>query len=152
MSAKEKIRQAAHSLFYNRGIHATGIDRIIKLADVAKQRFYNHFMSKQCLVLDYLALRHQQWLDLYVIRLQQTITPPNRILMIYDAYQEHAEKSYINGFRGCGLLNAAAEFPVDSLERRCVAEQKTQIEQFILTALNEIPSVPSDAAQRLEYL
>ena len=149
MSAKEKIRQAAHSLFYNQGIHATGIDSIIKLAGVAKQSFYNHFVSKQCLVLDYLALRHQQWLDLYAIRLQQTMTPQDRILAIYDAYQDHAEKPYENGFRGCGLLNAAAEFPVDSLERRCVAEQKAQIEQFILTALNEIPSISPDAAQQL---
>ena len=146
MSAKEKIREAAHTLFYNQGIHATGIDSIIKLAGVAKQSIYNHFVSKQCLVLDYLALRHQQWLDLYAIRLQLTVTPQDRILEIYDAYQDHAERPYKNGFRGCGLLNAAAEFPVDSLERRCVAEQKAQIQQFIETALCEIPSVNAERA------
>lgn len=149
MSAKEKIRDAAHTLFYNQGIHATGIDSIIKLAGVAKQSFYNHFVSKQCLVLDYLALRHQQWLDLYTVRLQQTSTPQERILAIYDAYRDHAEQPYKNGFRGCGLLNAAAEFPVDSVERQCVAEQKRQIEQFIIDALCECPTVNVDSAQQL---
>lgn len=149
MSAKEKIREAAHTLFYNHGIHATGIDSIIKRAGVAKQSFYNHFVSKQCLVLDYLALRHQQWLDLYARRLEQAKTPQDRILAVYDAYQDHAEKKYENGFRGCGLLNAAAEFPVDSLERRCVAEQKAQIQQFIESALCELSSIESENAALL---
>ncbi|MBT0721041.1 TetR/AcrR family transcriptional regulator [Tatumella sp. TA1] len=146
MSAKQKIRDAAHTLFYNQGIHATGIDSIIKRAGVAKQSFYNHYTSKQELVLDYLDLRHQQWLDLYALRLQHATSARDRILAVYDAYQDHAEHRYENGFRGCGLLNAAAEFPVASPERQRVAEQKAQIQRFIEVALADLKPTLGDQA------
>ncbi|WP_241622622.1 TetR/AcrR family transcriptional regulator [Rosenbergiella australiborealis] len=147
MSTKQKIRDTAHCLFYNDGIHATGIDRIIKQAGVAKQSFYNHFTSKHSLVMDYLDLRHQQWLDLYTARLTVANTPQERILAVYDAYQDHAEAHYLKGFRGCGLLNAAAEFPADSPERQQVSRYKAQIQQFIEHALLDlIPDRPEFAA------
>lgn len=33
------------------------------------------------------------------------------MMAVFSAYKDHAEYAYENGFRGCGLLNAAAEFP-----------------------------------------
>ena len=52
-SARSRLLDTATRLFYAQGIHAVGIDRIIAEAGVAKATFYNHFPSKDDLVLAY---------------------------------------------------------------------------------------------------
>src|SRR4051812_237735 len=52
-SARTRLLDTATRLFYAEGIHAVGIDRIIAEAGVAKATFYNHFPSKDDLVLAY---------------------------------------------------------------------------------------------------
>ena len=37
------------------------------------------------------------------------------MLAVFDAYADHANLAYEHGFRGCGLLNAAAELPAGDL-------------------------------------
>ena len=63
-------------------------------------------------------------------------TPFERILAVFDAYQDHAEYAYEKGFRGCGLLNAAAEFPAASPERLAVKQHKEEVEQILVEHLN----------------
>lgn len=64
-SARRRLLDAATRLFYEGGIHAVGIDRIIAEAGVAKATFYNHFPSKDDLVVAYLEeidrLGGRQW-------------------------------------------------------------------------------------------
>ena len=45
------------------------------------------------------------------------------ILAIFDAYIDHTRIDYEGGFRGCRLLNVAAEFPAGSFGRARVGEQ-----------------------------
>ena len=111
LPVRERLLAAAAVLFYEQGIAATGIDSITKRAGVAKQSLYNHFASKAELVAAYLQVRHQEWLDLYAKRLQAAATPQAGVLAVFAAYQDHAERAYEHGFRGCGLLNAAADLP-----------------------------------------
>ncbi len=47
---KDKIVFTALVLFYEQGIHHTGINQIIEASDVAKASFYHHFPSKDDLV------------------------------------------------------------------------------------------------------
>ena len=54
VSARRRLLDTATRLFYAEGIHAVGIDRIIAEAGVAKATFYNHFPSKDDLVLAYI--------------------------------------------------------------------------------------------------
>lgn len=57
-SARQRILSTAADLFYRRGINNTGIDLIIAEAGVAKASLYNHFRSKEEIVISYLnALR-----------------------------------------------------------------------------------------------
>src|SRR5215467_4028329 len=56
---REKLLQVAMELFARNGFHAIGIDAIIDGAGVSKQTFYNHFESKDDLVLATLELRRQ---------------------------------------------------------------------------------------------
>ncbi|MDC5315425.1 TetR/AcrR family transcriptional regulator [Acinetobacter baumannii] len=147
-TARQKILDAAATLFYNDGITATGINRVTAKADVAKMSLYNNFSSKGELVDAYIAARHQEWLDLYQKRLEKTKTAKEAILAVFDAYQDHAEFAYEKGFRGCGLLNAAAEFPANSSGRNAVRQHKEQVEAIVAEHLNRLLK----DSQRVSYI
>ncbi|MCH7338650.1 TetR/AcrR family transcriptional regulator [Acinetobacter higginsii] len=141
-SAKQKILDAASTLFYNDGISNTGINSITEKANVAKMSLYNNFATKSDLITCYIEARHQEWLDLYEKRKTQIQTPIDGILAVFDAYQDHAEFAYEKGFRGCGLLNAAAEFPAHSPERLAVKQHKDEIEAILAGHLQQLSTNP----------
>ena len=147
-TARQKILDAAATLFYNDGITATGINTVTAKADVAKMSLYNNFSSKGDLVDAYIAARHQEWLDLYQNRLEKTKTAKEAILAVFDAYQDHAEFAYEKGFRGCGLLNAAAEFPANSAGRSSVRRHKEEVEAIVAEHLNRLLK----DSQRVSYI
>lgn len=136
-SARDRLLEAATSLFYNEGIAAAGIDRIVEKAGVAKKSLYNNFSSKAELVTTYIEFRHAEWLDLYRNRVEQVSTPKDKILSVFLAYQDHAEFAYERGFRGCGLLNAAAELPADAPGRAAVRRHKEQVEDILRNHLTD---------------
>ncbi|MGQ1357502.1 TetR/AcrR family transcriptional regulator [Acinetobacter baumannii] len=147
-TARQKILDAAATLFYNDGITATGINTVTAKANVAKMSLYNNFSSKGELVDAYIAVRHQEWLDLYQKRLEKTKTAKEAILAVFDAYQDHAEFAYEKGFRGCGLLNAAAEFSANSSGRNAVRQHKEQVEAIVAEHLNRLLK----DSQRVSYI
>jgi AcrR family transcriptional regulator len=51
---RDRVLKTAGQLFSEHGFRAVGIDRIIAEADVAKQSFYNHFSSKDDLIVAWL--------------------------------------------------------------------------------------------------
>ncbi|ROR25214.1 TetR family transcriptional regulator [Comamonas sp. BIGb0124] len=142
-SAHDRLLSAAAILFYNDGIAATGIDAIVKKAGVAKKSLYNNFASKSELVEAYLQIRHAEWLSLYDTRVQQAKGPAERVLSVFEAYADHAEQAYERGFRGCGLLNAAAEFPAGDSGRKAVRAHKEEVESILNRHLAEL--IPGDA-------
>lgn len=143
--ARARLLDAAAILFYNDGIAATGIDAITARAGVAKQSLYNNFASKAALVSAYVDVRHAEWLALYEARLAQAHTPADRVLAVFDAYQDHAEHDYERGFRGCGLLNAAAELTMDDPARLAVKTHKETVEALLSSHLADV--FPEDAAR-----
>ncbi len=128
---RDKLLEAAARLFYAHGISATGIDAIIAEAGVAKMSLYNNFESKSGLVVAYLQVRHEQWLELYRARLGDSSDGEAGVQAVVDAYLDHAEAGYEHGFRGCGLLNAAAELPAGDPGRAVVAGHKQQVEALL---------------------
>jgi len=122
--ARQQLLEAAARRFYADGVAATGIDTITAEAGVAKMSLYNNFASKADLVRAYLEARHEEWLGLYRRRLDQADVPREGVLAVCDAYADHAEQAYEHGFRGCGLLNAAAELPAGDPGRAVVRAHK----------------------------
>lgn len=143
LPARERLLLAAQELFYNHGVNGTGIDTITATAGVAKKSLYNNFASKSDLVEHYLRARHDAWLALYAARVATAETPPARVLAVFDAYQDHAEFAYANGFRGCGLLNAAAELEAGHPGRAAVRRHKEEVESILAKHLAEM--LPGDA-------
>lgn len=151
--ARARLLEAAARLFYADGITATGIDTITAEAGVAKQSLYNNFSSKQDLTRAYLGARHDEWLDLYRARLAHARTPGERVLAVFDAYLDHAGAAYHRGFRGCGLLNAAAELPAGDPGRDEVRRHKEEVESILAQHLRTAGATdPAGTAEHLSFL
>lgn len=137
-AARVRLLEAAAPLFYNDGITATGIDTITAKAGVAKMSLYNNFSSKADLVAAFIEARHAEWLAFYEERIKRARTAREKVLAVFDAYADHANCAYERGFRGCGLLNAAAELPAGAPGRNAVRRHKEHVEQLLLEHLNEM--------------
>ncbi|SFS46281.1 transcriptional regulator, TetR family [Sulfitobacter marinus] len=144
-SARDRLLNAAAVLFYNDGIAATGIDAITARAGVAKQSLYNNFASKSDLVTTYIEQRHDEWLALYAARAAAAHHPKDIIIAVFDAYDDHATFAYERGFRGCGLLNAAAELGAGDAGRKAVRRHKEQVEEILHNQLSQL--LPDDAGR-----
>ncbi len=154
--ARTRLLAAAAECFYDNGVAATGIDTITAAAGVAKMSLYNNFASKDELVLAYLEARHQEWLGLYRRRLADATHARGRVAAVFDAYIDHAEQAYRHGFRGCGLLNAAAELPAGAPGREAVRRHKEEVEALLADRLAEVDGLPAgrigDLAEELSFL
>ncbi|MGJ3402384.1 TetR/AcrR family transcriptional regulator [Glutamicibacter sp. Je.9.36] len=152
--ARDRLMKAAAELFYAHGMAATGIDAITARAGVARKSLYNNFASKDDLVLAYIEERHLEWLALHERRAAMAQNPRDRVLAVFDAYIDHASTGYLHGFRGCGLLNAAAELPAGDPGRVAVRAHKEQVESILADALTGIlgPDRTGDLAEQLAFV
>ncbi|MCX4530206.1 TetR/AcrR family transcriptional regulator [Streptomyces sp. NPDC002596] len=152
-AARERLLAAAARRFYADGVAATGIDTITAEAGVAKMSLYNNFSSKADLVMAYLDARHEEWLGLYRRRLEEAADGRGGVLAVFDAYADHAAFAYDHGFRGCGLLNAAAELPAGDEGRAVVRRHKEEVESLLVGHLEELlPGRPEEARGMAEHL
>lgn len=103
---RRRLLDTATRLFYTEGIRAVGIDRIIAEAGVAKATFYNHFPSKDDLVLAY--IEEQDLLGRDAVSALPGQPPRAMIAAIVGRISEAVVSG---GWRGCPFLNAAAEYP-----------------------------------------
>ncbi|WP_372447185.1 TetR/AcrR family transcriptional regulator [Streptomyces flavofungini] len=101
-----KVLEAAGRLFYERGIHAVGVDLIAAEAGVTKKTLYDRFGAKDQIVVEYLADRDERWRAFLVAYLERSRSPRSRILAVFDASRDWAEQSLP---RGCSMINAHAE-------------------------------------------
>src|SRR5262249_7920294 len=105
--ARQRILETADRLFYQDGIRAVGIDRIIAEANVAKMSLYKHFPSKDDLMLVVLQHREQGVLEFFRSAMEwhgKKVKTPLRAF--FAALKDFFESP---GFRGCPFQNAAIE-------------------------------------------
>jgi AcrR family transcriptional regulator len=105
--ARQRILETADRLFYQDGIRAVGIDRIIAEAGVAKMSLYKHFQSKDDLILAVLQHREQNVLEFFRSAMERHGKKAKTPLRAFFA----ALKDFFEspGFRGCPFQNAAVE-------------------------------------------
>ncbi|GLQ78189.1 TetR family transcriptional regulator [Mesorhizobium huakuii] len=133
---RQHVVETAYALFKRAGFHATGVDRIIAEADVAKMTMYRHFPSKDDLivaVLDYRARRFDDQLDKLA---QKSIAPEQKIAEIFDWHRRWFRRP---DFHGCLFAHALAEFgdpghPVFE----AAARQKNGLRQRMRSILSEV--------------
>src|SRR4051812_25383145 len=65
-NARDRLIDTAISLFNRHGFHATGVDRIVAVAKVAKKTLYAHFPSKEDLILAALSRKRAAFADKFL--------------------------------------------------------------------------------------
>lgn len=103
-----------------------------RLLDAAARRFYEDGVRAS------IDARHEEWLVLHRERSARASTAVDLVLAVFDAYIDHAEDARGKGFRGCGLLNAAAEFPAGHPARSSVRAHKEQVEKILAETLESM--------------
>ena len=139
---RQHIVETAYALFKRVGFHATGIDRIIAEADVAKMTMYRHFPSKDDLMVEVLAYRAVRF-DRQLDRLAERVaTPAQKIGAIFDWYGRWFQSA---DFHGCLFAHALAEFgdPAHPVFQ-AAARQKNGLKRRMQLILEE--TMPADAA------
>ncbi len=105
--ARERIVEAAERLFYANGIRGVGIDRIIAEAEVAKMTLYNHFASKDDLILAVLKYRENRVNEMFAKSIERHVRKGmSRLEAFFAALKGWFESP---GYRGCSFINAVVE-------------------------------------------
>lgn len=137
-AARRRLLDTATRLFYTEGIRAVGIDRIIAEAGVAKATFYNHFPSKDDLVLAYIEEQDRLGRDAVSALPEQ---PPRA--MIAAVMGRVSEAVVAGGWRGCPFLNAAAEYPDPTSPVRQAIDARRSWHHGVLRELLEADGDPA---------
>jgi AcrR family transcriptional regulator len=105
---RDRLIDTAIELFNRDGYRATGIDKILAESGVAKMTLYNHFGSKDELILAALERRDARWRDWFRHAVERRAeTPRGRLLAVFDALEEWFAQA---DFQGCMFMRAASEF------------------------------------------
>jgi len=130
-TARDRLIDTAIALFNRYGFHATGVDRIVAVAKVAKKTLYAHFPSKEDLIIAALSRKRAAFADKFLPAvLAQSDDPRERLLSLFEL-----AKSWFADpdFYGCIFVNAAVEYsepghPINA----CAREFKTLLRGFAL--------------------
>jgi AcrR family transcriptional regulator len=149
---REQLLETAWRLFYRDGFHATGIDRILAEADVAKMTLYKHFHSKEELILAVLEKRGSEMHESLVRFIEaKKRTPEQRLLAVFDWLID-----WVKGkeFRGCGFQKALAEYQEaqDPIHQAALAHKLAFTEDIRRLALAAGLTRPKDLPDQLSLL
>ncbi|WP_420908019.1 TetR/AcrR family transcriptional regulator [Pseudomonas capsici] len=103
---REKIITTAEQLIYQNGIHATGMDLLVKTSGVARKSIYRYFATKDEVAAAALNARDIRWMQWFRTECDKADTPQDRILNIFAVLKGWFES---DGFRGCAFINTAGE-------------------------------------------
>ncbi|EGQ7647622.1 TetR/AcrR family transcriptional regulator [Vibrio alginolyticus] len=115
---KQLLIDTALSLFYKQGINSIGINEVLNVSGVAKRTLYNHFESKEALIIAALEQRHQIFMEWLEEKLSSAQTCAEVIDQLFTALNGwfHGSEEKLGEFRGCFFINTSAEFSDDSGE------------------------------------
>lgn len=127
-AVRERLLDAADRLFYEEGVQAVGIDRVLAEADAAKASLYSHFGCKDELVAAYVARRTgaaRTAIENYV----EKFPAAERALRFFDYVVGWTQQP---DFRGCPVQHFVGELADRDHPARRLARDQRQwlIERF----------------------
>jgi len=124
--AADRIRKTAREMFYRDGIRAVGVDAIVTQAGVTKPSLYRSFSSKDELAATYLRDYDAEFWARFNAACDAHPGDPRAQLL--DYLSGLSKRAVLSGYRGCGLTNAAVEYPEPEHPARAVAvEHKLEL-------------------------
>ncbi|SEN68358.1 TetR/AcrR family transcriptional regulator [Nitrosomonas marina] len=151
-SKREQIINVALNLFYKEGFNATGVEKIREVANVSKKTLYNHFKSKDELILVVLRRRDEQFRNNFMRAVERFgTTPAERLVSVFDAADEWFNSK---GFCGCMFINASAEFTAaDNPIHVASAEHKRLMYEYVKSLAEKAGAEnPAELSKQLNLL
>ncbi len=144
---RDKLLDTAIALFCKNGFHASGIDRILKESGVAKMTLYNHFRSKDDLILAALRRYDETGRKAFVKAVEKMAPDPRgRMLAFFDIVDNWVQDET---FLGCPFVNAASEFhDKDHPAHRVAAEHKRLLGSYMARLAGDAGAGDPDALAR----
>lgn len=154
MSSKKRdhLVDTALRLFEAQGFHATGIDTILAEAGVAKMTLYNHFKSKDALIVAALSHYNDQSIAAMRRRVKQHGgTAQDKLLATFDALEEWFAAP---DFNGCLFINAAAEYGDcdNPIHEECARHKREVFDLYLSLTTETGVTDPRGTAQQLLLL
>lgn len=118
--AADRILDVARDLFYREGIRAIGVDEIVRRAGVTKPSLYRSFSSKDELAASYLKVYEAEFWARFDEAVEAHPGDPRRQIVAF--LSGVGERADVDGYRGCGMTNAAVEYPEEYHPARLVSE------------------------------
>ncbi|MFG0256515.1 MAG: TetR/AcrR family transcriptional regulator [Phycisphaerales bacterium JB043] len=152
-STRDRIIVEALELFYEQGFHAVGLDMVIQRVGVTKTTFYNHFESKDDLIVAAIHMR-DRWEEKAFqdeVASLSDGTPRGSILASFDALDRwfsHDE------YRGCMFINACAEYPHlhDPIHEAAASHIGTSRDELVTLCTQLGADDPGSLATQLQLL
>ena len=143
--ARARIVITAVSLFRQRGINATGVAELAGAAHVSKRTLYQHFPSKDDVVLAYLqAFELDPGLCAEVSLTRIDLSARARLLELFTALAEQPRP-----FRGCPFAAAAIELPDPAHPaHRFAAVHKARFAEQLSALAREARARPAETVGR----
>ena len=148
---KQKILATAEDLIYQNGIHATGMDLLVKTSGVARKSIYRHFENKDQVAAEALSARDVRWLDWFRHECEKAESAEARILRMFTVLKGWFESE---DYRGCAFINTAGEVgnPDDPI-RRIAKHHKQKLLDYTLELTGQLGiEQPEALAHRLLVL
>ncbi|MFZ8756351.1 TetR/AcrR family transcriptional regulator [Microbacterium sp. HMH0099] len=146
---RQRIVDAADTLFYGRGIGQVGMDAVRDAAGVSLRALYKAFPSKDDLVMAVLEKRHALWTSGVTAAVEAIDDDRGRLLAVYDYLAGWFEEA---DFRGCGFINAFGELGAANADvARTVREHKAEFQRYVARLVNDA-GAPGTLAPQLAIL
>ncbi|MDH1265680.1 TetR family transcriptional regulator [Pseudomonas sp. GD03944] len=133
---REKILATAEQLIYQNGIHATGMDLLVKTSGVSRKSIYRYFITKDEMAEAALKARDIRWMYWFSTECDKADNPHDRILNMFTVLKGWFES---DGFRGCAFINTAGEVgdPDDPI-RQLAKLHKQKLLNYILELTEQL--------------
>lgn len=145
---EQRLLDTACRLFYQDGIGHVGVDRIVHEAKVAKMSLYKAYGSKDGLVVAFLEESHRRWRDWFLERLGDR-HGDSAVIHFFAVLDEWLR---VNAYRGCPLINAAAELADADHPGMVVVEKHRRYLRTMLAEVIQADGVKPDALRIDELL
>ncbi len=138
MTLKAKIIHESLKLFSTHGFLCTSISDILQAAHASKGGFYNHFKSKDELLLATLSEARKMWREKNLAGLETIDRPSDKIIGILQNYRDQYLTDHENLPGGCIFVNLALELSDQHPEMaREVNEGFVRLKKLIKRLLDE---------------
>lgn len=134
-NVRQRILETAARLFYQQGYPLTGINQLIAEAGVAKASLYQHFRTKDEILLAYLQQASAYMFEELEAAMAAAATPKAKVLAVFGSLTKSMPAA---NFRGCNFQNALMQLPPEeTVVRAFIQEHKQKLGQLFARLIDD---------------